>query len=420
MMSCLHERSLSANPVPAAIARGQKAPSSVGRWPKALARCHNIMDLRELAYRRLPAPIFHYLDGGSEAEHTLRRNTSIFDTKPLIPRCLVDVSQVDTRTVLFGRPVEWPVICSPTGASRFFHPHGELAVARAAAATGTPYSVSTMSTYRLEDIAAATSAPKLFQLYVFKDRKIMWELVERAKASGYSALCLTVDSAVPGKRERDLRTGWGIPIKLSTRSLMSFGQRPRWVWGWATNRRYSLENFAGRVGLTGIAKQTRYVAGELDASVTWPDVVQIIRAWGGPFAIKGIMSVADALRARDAGATAVIVSNHGGRQLDGAISPLEVLPEIARAVGSDLDVILDGGVRRGAHIVKALASGAKACAIGRPYLYGLSAAGEAGVRHALTTLKSELVRAMKLCGCRNLGEIGGWLLSDASTASSGD
>lgn len=379
--------------------------SARGNEPRNLGECHNISDLRALARRRLPRPIFHYVEGAAEDEITARRNTSAFDDIQLIPRCLQDVSFVKTSTRLLGQDIQWPIFCGPTGASRFCHPDGELAVARACASTGTLYCLSTMSTFDLEDVSAAIAGPKMFQLYIFKDRSATRDLIERCKQSGYKALCLTVDTPVVGKRERDLRTGWGVPIKLSMRSVASFARHPVWLAGQASKGRLSMPTVAALSGTRSLIAQTRYVGKQLDPAVTWKDVREIIELWRGPFAIKGIMSVDDAHRALEVGASAIIVSNHGGRQLDGAATPIDVLPEIARAVGHELDVILDGGIRRGAHALKALALGARACSIGRPYLYGLSAGGQAGVTKALDILKSELVRAMQLSGCTDVRNI---------------
>jgi L-lactate dehydrogenase (cytochrome) len=378
---------------------------TVWKKPGSLNDCHSILDLRELAQRRLPSPVFHFLDGAAETETTAERNTSAFDDERLVPRCLVDVASVRTSIRLLGQDIEWPVFCSPTGGSRFFHPSGELAVARATANAGTFYGLSTNSTYSLEDVAAASNGPKMFQLYVFKDRDITRELIERCKRSGYQALCLAVDAPTVGKRERDLRTGFGIPIRLSMSVLASFALHPGWLLGQWRNGPLSIPNFANRTGSSSLVAQTRYIGEQLDPSVTWKDVREMSDLWGGPFAIKGLMSDDDARRTVDVGATAVIISNHGGRQLDGAAAPVEVLPEIAKAVGNQVEVILDGGVRRGVHVLKALALGAKACSIGRPYLFGLSAGGEEGVAKALNILRTELIRAMKLSGCADVRDI---------------
>lgn len=353
----------------------------------------------------MPNPIFHYLDGGAEDETTAHRNVSGFDSLKFVPRCLVDVASVTTSTRILGQAIDWPVFCSSTGASRFFHPDGEVAVARACAATGTLYCLSTVSTLGLEEVAAQTAGPKMFQLYIFKDRDVTRDLIERCKRSGYQALCLTVDTPVTGKRERDLRTGWGVPIKLSLQNLASFARHPRWVLGQARKGWLSMPTVAALSGSNSIVTQTQYIGKQLDPSITWRDVRQLIELWGGPFAIKGIMSAVDTQRAIDVGATAVIVSNHGGRQLDGAAASIEVLPQIVAAAGNQLEVILDGGIRRGGHVLKALALGAKACSVGRPYLYGLAAGGEPGVTKALTILRTELIRAMQLSGCTDVADI---------------
>jgi L-lactate dehydrogenase (cytochrome) len=388
-------------------------PAEVSMWrrgPTQLEDCYNIADLRSLARRRLPSAIFNSLDGGAEDESTVRRNTAVFEEQRLIPRCLIDVTAVSTAIHLFGQSIEWPVFCSPTGASRFYHPEGELAVARAAARSGTFYSLSTLSTHSLEDVATATCGPKLFQLYIFKDRGLTRELIERCKGAGYSALCLTVDAAVRGKRERELRNGLGVPLKLSFSGLASVASCPTWFLRQARRGPLSMPNIAARASSRGLLEETRYIGEQLDASVSWKDVREMAELWGGPFALKGVMSVDDAQRAIDVGATAVIISNHGGRQLDGAAATLDVLPEIARAVGDRVEVILDGGIRRGVHVLKALARGAKACSVGRPYLFGLGASGEQGVSKALDILRAELVNAMKLCGCTDVTRIDGSLV----------
>lgn len=375
--------------------------------PRRLDDCHNILDLRELARRRLPGPVFDYLDGAAETEITAHRNTAAFDEDKLIPKCLVDVSHIATSTRVLGQDIQWPVFCSPTGASRFFHPEGELAVARAAAKSGTLYGLSVASTCSLEEVAAASSGAKLFQLYVFKDRDVTRQLIERCRRAGYQALCLTVDTAVPGKRERDLRTGMGIPPRLSLDGIADFALHPGWLLGQVRRGAMSLPNIAHLTGSKSVTAHSRFFGEQLDSSVAWQDVREMIELWRGPFALKGVMAVDDARRAVDVGATAVIISNHGGRQLDGAAAPIEVLPEIARAVGDQVDVILDGGIRRGVHVLKALARGAKACSIGRPYLFGLAAGGEQGVTRVLDILRTELIRAMQLSGCtdtRNLDE----------------
>ncbi len=376
----------------------------------ALDRCLSIADLRTLAMRRLPRPLFDYLEGGAETEATARRNLEAFDDFRLVPNCLVDVANVDTSGRLLGQDLPWPVICSPTGASRFYHPDGELAVARAAAATGTLYSLSTMSTHSLEAVAQASSGPTMFQLYVFKDRAVTRGLIERCRDAGYNALCLTVDAAVRGKRERELRSGMGVPLNLSFGAAAAFARYPAWLLRQAMRGRLSMPNFAKESGSHRLGDQTRFVGTQLDPSVTWRDIGAFAAQWGGAFAIKGIMSPGDARRAVEAGAGTLIISNHGGRQLDGAASPLDVLMEIREAVGENVELILDGGIRRGVHILKAMALGANACSVGRPYLYGLAAGGEAGVRKSLDVLRSEFVTAMRLTGCMDVRAISAQLL----------
>jgi len=353
--------------------------------------CHSVSDLRDLARRRLPRPLFDFLDGGAEGEATLQRNGAAFDEQRILPRCLVDVSSVKTSTRILGQRIEWPLFCSATGASRLFHPDGELAVARAAAKCGTLYSLATGSTYDIESISAASAGPKVFQIYVYKDRAVTWELIERARAAGYGALCVTVDAPSIGKRERDLRSGFPSPIK-KIRSAISYAAHPRWLLGQARVGPIKLANFSAH----------RRGHWEIDSSLTWPDLEAIAARWSGPIALKGLMRADDARRACEVGATAIVVSNHGGRQLDGAASPLDVLSEVVEAVQGSAEIILDSGIRRGSHILKALALGANACSIGRPYLYGLAAAGEVGVTKALDILRTEFVLAMQLAGCRDL------------------
>lgn len=372
--------------------------------PKRLLDCLNILDMRQLAERRLPAPLFHYLDGAAETELTARRNTSAFDDICLVPHCLVDVTSVRTSRMLLGQEVAWPVMCSPSGASRLYHPDGECAVARAASATGTLYSLSVMATHSLETIATV-SGPKIFQILLFRDRDLTWELVSRAANAGYQALCLTVDAAVRGKRERELRTGLGLPLRPSARTLASIARRPTWFLGQMHKGPLELAHLCDRTGSRSFTVHSRYAAAQLDTGATWADVRHLKERWSGALAIKGIMSADDARRAVDVGATAIVVSNHGGRQLDGAAAPIDVLPEIARAVGGRAEVILDGGIRRGSHVLKALACGATACAVGRAPLYGLAAGGEAGVRRMLELLRAELVLAMQLCGCTDVTDV---------------
>lgn len=371
---------------------------------RALKRCYNVARLRERAKKRLPAPMFHYIDGAAGDEWTMRQNTSAFDHWELVPRWLVDVSEIDMSTTVFGQKIDVPFFCAPTAMGRLFHHVGEPAVARAAERAGTMYSLSSISTTSIEEVAEATSGPKLFQVYVFKDRGLNREFVQRCKDSGYHALALTVDVPVAGNRERDIVTGMTIPPKLTLASLFDFAMHPRWVWNYLTSPPIELANVRDRIK-GDVTTLVTFFNDQLDRTVNWDDAAWMIEEWGGPFAIKGVLSAEDARRAADVGATAVVVSNHGGRQLDTSPAPIEVLPEIVDAVGDRIEVILEGGVRRGVHILKALALGATAVSFGRPYLFGLGAGGEAGVDQVLDFFRTDLERDMRLLGCRNVEEV---------------
>lgn len=372
-----------------------------------LSRCFNVGDLRKVAKRRLPASLFGYIDGGSDDECTLRGNTSSFDQYQLLQRALVDVSHLNLTTTVLGQKIDWPVICAPTGMTRMFHYQGEKAVAREAARAGTFYSLSTLSTTSIEDVGAETDGPKMFQVYVHRDRELSREFVQRAKTAGFNALCLTVDLPAHGNRERDLRTGMTLPPKLTIKSILDVLIHPEWVYRFLAGDPIVLANVAHKIreGTGEVSNLLQYVSNQFDPSVTWKDAEWIMSEWGGPFALKGIMSVEDAKKAVEIGASAIIISNHGGRQLDSSPAPFEVLPEIVDAVGGQIEIILDGGIRRGTHVLKAMALGANACMIGRPYLYGLAAGGQRGVARALDLLRTEIELDMKLMGCRNLTEV---------------
>jgi L-lactate dehydrogenase (cytochrome) len=372
------------------------------------ARALNIEDLRLLARKRLPKPIFEFLDGGADDEETLRRNTTAFSEFALVPDVLAnDVSSIDLSRTILGQRIEWPVILSPAGAARLFHCDGEPAIARAAARSGTIFALSTMSNTSLEDVARSTGAPKFFQLYIFRDRGVTRELVTRCKSAGYQALCLTVDAPLGGNRERDRANGLSMPPRVTVRSCLSFAAHPAWSLDAWRRLDFAIANFEGKArkpppGYSAV----QYVNSLFDRTVTWKDVEWLSDLWAGPLVIKGILSASNALRAADMGVSAVMISNHGGRQLDAAAAPFDQIARIRDAVGERLAIILDGGVRRGTHVVKAIARGADACSIGRPYLFGLAAAGEAGVDHALKILRSELERDMALLGCSRLAQIG--------------
>jgi L-lactate dehydrogenase (cytochrome) len=373
----------------------------------SIQNCHNVAHFRALAERKLPAAMFHYIDGGGDDEITLRRNTTAFEKYRLLPRYLVDVGKIDTRTTVLGKTLEWPVFLAPTGMSRLFHHEKELGVARAAAKLGTLYTLSTLATTSLEDVAKATTGPKMFQVYIHKDRALTSDFVQRCKAAGYDALCLTVDMPVAGNRERDKVTGMTMPPKFGLKSLINFAMHPGWSLNFLRHPDFRLANVVHRVDALGSGAMPliEYVNSQFDRAVTWDDVAWLAKQWNGPFVIKGIQAVEDVKAARASGATAVMVSNHGGRQLDGAPAPIDCIAPLRDALGDSIELIVDGGIRRGTHVIKALAMGANACSIGRGYLYSLAAGGEAGVTRCLSLLRAEVERDMALLGLRNVAEI---------------
>jgi L-lactate dehydrogenase (cytochrome) len=380
-------------------------PNSLKR--QRAARWVNVQDARRHAHAALPSPILGYLEGGADDEYTLGRNTAAYGEHELLPRFLVDVSAVDTRTTVLGTKVEFPVLLSPTGMSRLFHPEAELAVARAAAKAGTLYCLSTVATESIETIAAASSGPKMFQVYVLRDQGLNSEFIQRCKAANYNALCLTVDVPAGGNRERDLRTGIAIPPRFGWRSKLSFAAHPAWTYARMTGKPFNLPNVRSEsVGQgAGLPERMEYIFSRFDPSVSWQHAERMIEEWNGPFAIKGILSADDARQAAAIGASAVIVSNHGGRQLDSVPATFDCLQDIVDAVGDQMEVILDGGIRRGTDVVKAMAMGANACMIGRPYLYGLAAAGEAGVSRVLDIFRDEISRDLALIGAPSLQKL---------------
>jgi isopentenyl diphosphate isomerase/L-lactate dehydrogenase-like FMN-dependent dehydrogenase len=367
----------------------------------------NIDELRRLASRRLPRAVFDFADGGAEDEQTLRANRRDFQRLTFRPRVLVDVSQRDQSATILGQRVSSPLVLSPVGLAGMMSPRGEIAAARAAAKRGIISTLSTLGACSIEDVAASTSGPLWFQLYVMRDRDLTRSLVERAQKAGYRALCLTVDLPVLGQRERDLRNGATIPPRITVRNVMDVLQRIGWLRGVLMGPPITFGNFVGtKAGLGSSAVSLwSYVNSQNDPSVDWDDLDWFRSIWSGPLAIKGIMTAEDARRAVDAGVEAIIVSNHGGRQLDSLPSAIEMLPEIVDAVGDRAEVILDGGVRRGTDVVKALALGARACMIGRPYLYGLGAAGQIGAERAIEILQTEIDRTLALIGRPTLADL---------------
>ncbi len=374
----------------------------------ALKKCYNIGDLRRRAKSKLPAPMFHYIDGGADDEWTLRRNTSAFDDCQLMPEYLRDISKINLRKKVMGLELDLPFFLAPTGMSRLFHHEKEFGACRAAHKYGTLYSLSTLSTTSLEDVAAATPGPKMFQIYILKDRELTREFVQRCKASGYHALCLTVDTMVAGNRERDLVNGMTMPPRItSLANFFSYASSIEWWLNMLKDPDFRLANVAHRVDALGGGAMglIDYVNSQFDRSVSWDDAAWLVEQWDGPFLIKGLQSAEDASRALDIGVSGVMISNHGGRQLDGAPAPFDCVEDMREAVGDKLELIVDGGIRRGTHVIKALARGADFCSIGRGYLYGLAAGGQAGVERALELLSMELERSLALLGVADINDL---------------
>lgn len=371
-----------------------------------LKNCYKTEDFRKLARKRLPSPIFHYIDGGADDEITLRRNTQAFDVCDLVPNVLAGVDNVNLSTEVLGQRLDFPLFMSPTAMQRLFHHDGERAIAKVAEKLGTMFGVSTIGTRSIEELGEF-AAPKLFQIYVHKDPALTSDLISRCKEASFDALALTVDAIVAGNRERDFITGMTTPPKLTPTSLLSFAMHPEWSLNYVLREKFDLPNVSRFIGAGSNVQSSivDYLDTQMKRSINWDDAARMIEEWGGPFAIKGIMSVDDARRSVEIGASAIIVSNHGGRQLDGSRSPFDQLDRIVDAVGGQIEIILDGGVRRGTHVVKAIAKGATACSGGRMYLYALAAAGSAGVERAMTLLKAEIERDMMLMGCRSLSDL---------------
>ncbi len=372
-----------------------------------LKNCHNFNDFRELARRKLPSPIYNYIDGGADDEITLDRNTAAFNDCDLIPDVLADVGNIDISTTVLGQKIDFPLFLSATAMHRLYHHEGERATARAAEKMGTMFGISTMATVSIEEIGELTKGPKLFQLYIHKDRGLTDNLIERCKQVGFNSMCLTVDTVVAGNRERDHRTGFTTPPKLTLASLLSFALHPGWTLNNLLHEKFTLANINHMTeeGSKIDKSVIDYINNQFDPSMNWKDAEYCVKKWNGPFALKGVMSVEDAKRAIDIGCTAIMISNHGGRQLDGSRAPFDQLAEIVDAVGDKIEVILDGGVRRGTHVLKALSLGAKACSFGKGYLFALGAAGQKGVEAILQKMKDEIKRDMTLMGCRSVKEL---------------
>jgi L-lactate dehydrogenase (cytochrome) len=371
-----------------------------------LRDCHNFNDFRELARRRLPGPIFDYIAGGADDEATLRQNTASFERCDLVPNVLRGVGAIDISVNVMDQKLAMPVYCSPTALQRLFHHDGERAVAAAAAKFGTMFGVSSLGTIGLEELRKAHDTPQVYQFYFHKDRALNHAMMQRAKAAGVNVMMLTVDSITGGNRERDLRTGFSIPFRLTLGGMLQFAIKPMWAMNYLTHEKFRMPQLDEHVDMSGSAVSIgRYFTEMLDPAMNWNDVADMVRVWNGQFCLKGIMSVADAKRAVEIGCTGIILSNHGGRQLDGSRTAFDQLAEIVDAVGDRIDVMMDGGVQRGTHVLKALSLGAKAVGVGRFYLFPLAAAGQAGVERALSLMRTEIERDMKLMGCASVGQL---------------
>ena len=371
-----------------------------------LRNCHNFHDFRELARRRLPGPIFNYIAGGADDEATLRQNTASFERCDLVPNVLRGVETLDLSVSVMGQKLAMPVYCSPTALQRLFHHDGERAVAAAAAKFGTMFGVSSLGTVSLEELRKAYDTPQVYQFYFHKDRALNHAMMQRAKQAGVNIMMLTVDSITGGNRERDLRTGFSIPFKLTLGGMFQFAIKPMWAINYLTHEKFKMPQLDEFVDMSdGAMSIGRYFTEMFDLSMKWNDVAEMVQVWNGQFCLKGIMSVADAKRAVEIGCTGIILSNHGGRQLDGSRSAFDQLAEIVDAVGDRIDVMMDGGVQRGTHVLKALSLGAKAVGVGRYYLFPLAAAGQPGVERALSLMRTEIERDMKLMGCASIGQL---------------
>jgi L-lactate dehydrogenase (cytochrome) len=371
-----------------------------------LPDCHNFHDFRQLARRRLPSPIFNYIDGAADDEVSYRRNTASFERCDLVPNVLRGVQAVDISVTVMGQKLAMPFYCSPTALQRLFHHRGERAVAAAAAKYGTMFGVSSLGTVSLEELRKAHDMPQVYQFYFHKDRGLNRAMMRRAKEAGVNIMMLTVDSITGGNRERDLRTGFSIPLKLTLGGMLQFAIKPTWGINYLAHESFKLPQLDQHVDMSGGAMSIgRYFTEMLDPSMNWDDVAEMVRIWDGHFCLKGIMSVADAKRAVEIGCTGIVVSNHGGRQLDGSRAPFDQLSEIVDAVADRIDVLMDGGIQRGTHVLKALSLGAKAVGVGRLYLFPLAAAGQAGVERALGLMRAEIERGMKLMGCTAIDQL---------------
>jgi L-lactate dehydrogenase (cytochrome) len=391
----------------------QFRPIELDANSRRLRTAADVADLRAIARRRLPGGVFDYIDGGAEDERSLIENVAAYGRIRFVPRVLRDVGVVDPSTTILGRPVPIPLVLAPTGFTRIADPQGELAVARAAARAQVPYTLSTLSTRSIEEVAAvAPDGRNWFQVYVWRDRGLVEEMIDRAAAARFEALVLTVDTAVLGRRERDVRRGFSLPPKIGLDTIVDGARHPSWTWRFVRSEPIKFANVVGRSVGDGSSAVTlsAYINSQFDPSLSWNDVEWLRSVWPGKIVVKGIQSVADAVIAVGSGIDAIALSNHGGRQLDSAPAPMDLVAPVRDAIGDALELICDGGVRRGSDIVKAVAAGANVAMAGRAYLYGLGAAGEAGVDHVLGLFDQDVRRTMALIGARSVGDLNRELL----------
>jgi L-lactate dehydrogenase (cytochrome) len=374
---------------------------------RRLARAASVEDLRRIARRRLPGGLFDYIDGGAEDERTLAANEAAFARVIFRPRVLCGITKVDTTASLLGQPLSYPLVLAPTGFTRIADPAGELAVARAAERAELPYTLSTLGTRSIEEVRSVSGGRLWFQVYLWRDRGLVREMIARAAAARYEALVLTVDTAVLGRRERDVRRGFSLPPSIGPRTIVDGARHPAWTWAFLRAEPIRFANVAGRDVGDGASPVTLsdYINTQFDPGLSWADVEWLRSIWSGPLVVKGIQTIEDARRAAAAGVEAIALSNHGGRQLDGAPAIFDLVAPVADAVGERPEIICDGGIRRGSDIIKALAAGARAAMAGRAYLYALGAAGEAGVDCLLRWFRADLLRTMTLLGAATIGDL---------------
>jgi L-lactate dehydrogenase (cytochrome) len=382
-------------------------PVELDATQRRLNKAANVADLRLIARRRLPRGVFDYIDGAAEDELTLRRNSEAFRRLEFRPRVLRDMGEIDTSTTLLGGALPVPLVLAPIGFTRVASPGGELDAARAAARARLPFTLSTMATRSIEEVAAVSSGRKWFQVYVWRDRGLVKEMLARAAASGYEAIVITVDTAVLGRRERDVRHGFALPPRLGPGTLLDGAVHPGWTWNFVRSEPIAFANVRGSGAPSGDAavNLAEYINAQFDPALSWRDLDWFRAEWDRPIVLKGIQSVEDARLAADAGVEAIALSNHGGRQLDGSPPSIELVAPVADAIGDRTEIICDGGIRRGSDIVKAVALGARACMIGRAFMYGLGAAGERGVDRVLALLEADMRRTMVLTGRRSVAEL---------------